>query len=1377
MAPRRNAKSARRRLSSQPYRHSASGVTRAGTVFPRPLGRTITTLLEGPGIAIAGPNHGRLRLATESQSQSGLTKTHQAPTQENVDDTIDSGPRHEPRIRTDQTSETYLWLPSINSRSAPRTVEVILERINKYFEQWIDSNGVREPTTLFEDMTVITDWLHLMSSLPEEILNAAPIIQCLRKLTENYSTFVALWKSYSESLLSQRLHDLQIRVRRSPTSVPERTFSTLLVGIQSLSAYPALPSLFGNASEQLFPLLGRDVVVNVLRKCDELHDDFQNLTYKSERRTLWLHIWRCLKVAFVSFDSGDLSNITDRRCLEVEFFEKPGVAGEFKRLVRLPDAANPRSIENMVAKYCCFINRCRADPDERYFHLRRLQEEPLRKHVISSLRKFADSNILDSNTFPKLHFAVIRLNAINGGPAAVRRWRGAESARGDRLTPSSYISSPAASSFSVRAGRSSSAQGANVQKTSRRSTSTDTTSSTRKDADLLIAGQLGRRTSQRFFPQPRGINLTSDFDYVHCQFPETRALEVAHSEQISRELATPGIYSEGLRPEYLINRPPPHTRDSSSPSGSQYTRLFGPFGRLRSFIRRLIPGQSRALSPVALVSRKRRGERRPDGPRAIIDPKSRVRKTTPALRLRGGDGRNPTRGHSPRRETSANANASRAAIFRDQHISLFRQMFQERYRSIASPTDDEIWDLLERSAFRVGDAVALYNQPPTALRSAVTRNESLESADSSQFRRNSSPPRGQYVPTSPSTQRGASGRLTGSATRNVRQQAPTVRAEPGARIPHWQGPPQMPRMQDPFYVPQGNPIQIPQWQGPSYIPRGSILPHPTISAAPSYFGGAPSRRSPAATRILLGEITAGPELPDDHEGGVRPGGFGLRPRPGRQPLGELVVENDESAHGSGPEEGSSSDSSRHSSVNNTNQENQPPIDIHVDGLCHECPQFPGQYHHFCQCLPQPGHVHVPRTRRTTSPIESQSDEQNETEPAIEGNQDAQQAEQDPDAESEQDIDQRGPHRAARTLPHPNDEVPVPTLIPQDSHFRNVLRVIGSVHLPGLSTMLVDKTATHMRPAEVRAVIRDAFNNLRRETNELRAAYRTLLDQAVPIEMDRIPRREVPRLHPAHPATFALMRRELIDIQEQYLRILKMFDVIGRQSYLNLALRQGLNRFLRLMRNLRRLFLEYDHKIGQEEAAAQGSTPATPDSETDSQPFLSDQEQDRISKYNPRQTPSLPSRQDYAAMFRDELMREVTIQRQILEKSVRSDNRNQLIEKLMALDRQGNLGAGARYGYRSLNNDAAARGRPKGWNLEDAIAADIIRHRNIRQAERSNERRGRQKERRQKGLSVTKHWTGVARTNQPPFSAVAKGMSSEEEFDSSENDSTSSEDWP
>lgn len=95
----------------------------------------------------------------------------------------------------------------------------------------------------------------------------------------------------------------------------------------------------------------------------------------------------------------------------------------------------------------------------------------------------------------------------------------------------------------------------------------------------------------------------------------------------------------------------------------------------------------------------------------------------------------------------------------------------------------------------------------------------------------------------------------------------------------------------------------------------------------------------------------------------------------------------------------------------------------------------------------------------------------------------------------------------------------------------------------------------------------------------------------------------------------------------------------------------------------------------------------------------------------------------------------------------------------------------------MNNDAAARGRPKGWDLETAIAADIVRHRNVREGERSNERRGRRKERRQQGLSVTKHWTGHPRTNQEPFTANVRGMSSEEEFESSENDSTSTEEWP
>lgn len=61
-------------------------------------------------------------------------------------------------------------------------------------------------------------------------------------------------------------------------------------------------------------------------------------------------------------------------------------------------------------------------------------------------------------------------------------------------------------------------------------------------------------------PVIRGHNMLSGFDYVSCPFPENRAFEVSNSRRITRDLTSPGIYSDGLRVEDLINVPVPHCR-------------------------------------------------------------------------------------------------------------------------------------------------------------------------------------------------------------------------------------------------------------------------------------------------------------------------------------------------------------------------------------------------------------------------------------------------------------------------------------------------------------------------------------------------------------------------------------------------------------------------------------------------------------------------------------------------------------------------------------------------------------------------------------------------------------------------------------------------
>ncbi|KAK5101443.1 hypothetical protein LTR70_000829 [Exophiala xenobiotica] len=84
------------------------------------------------------------------------------------------------------------------------------------------------------------------------------------------------------------------------------------------------------------------------------------------------------------------------------------------------------------------------------------------------------------------------------------------------------------------------------------------------DEDVLMTSEhdaLGADdlpTFQR--PELRGQNHVSAYDYVYCPFPENRKYEAANSRLISRDLRDPGIVSDGLRTQDLVNLPPLHCR-------------------------------------------------------------------------------------------------------------------------------------------------------------------------------------------------------------------------------------------------------------------------------------------------------------------------------------------------------------------------------------------------------------------------------------------------------------------------------------------------------------------------------------------------------------------------------------------------------------------------------------------------------------------------------------------------------------------------------------------------------------------------------------------------------------------------------------------------
>lgn len=153
-------------------------------------------------------------------------------------------------------------------------------------------------------------------------------------------------------------------------------------------------------------------------------------------------------------------------------------------------------------------------------------------------------------------------------------------------------------------------------------------------------------------PEPKGRNILSHYDYVWFPFPENRAYEVANSRLISRDMANPGIQSQGLQVEDLVNLPPPHCRKPGTYTVYDYKKRIplGPFDVLRmlgSWLSgRWLCKQTPSVQPLALPSIISRVSGRYH--RHVLAPKydnnARVSKSVeaPNFKLRGGVPSNPS---------------------------------------------------------------------------------------------------------------------------------------------------------------------------------------------------------------------------------------------------------------------------------------------------------------------------------------------------------------------------------------------------------------------------------------------------------------------------------------------------------------------------------------------------------------------------------------------------------------------------------------------------------------------------------------------------------------------------------------------------------------
>ncbi|KIW96633.1 uncharacterized protein Z519_02024 [Cladophialophora bantiana CBS 173.52] len=597
-----------------------------------------------------------------------------------------------------------LELPEIDVDSSPEEVDNMVQHMIDYLVKWTDVKHVEGSATVFQDIRLINASLQNIMELPEEVISSPTVRAALRTFRKRYETFATIWARAIHRALIGKLSEVESQAKRHPSTFPESRFTSLVSEIRTVSSEYALLVLLDSAHDNIKLLVPPGAAKELLEHCAHLHQVFQNAAYNSEQKELWLLIWRGLKTAFTAFEQGGAPKSPTNVERDRKFFEIPGVYREFERLISSSDAANPRSIEDMVGKYCRYIDECQVDPGNKYESLQRPRDAPLESHTKEALKEFIQTGKFETSTLSKIHFAVARFNKITGGPIKIRRWQH-DVGHTEWETFALDLPSPALRDT-----------------VERRPTYSDLPLSARSQLTFVeIDGRESLETavpeesSKGLFPYPKGVNMKSAFDYVYYPFPETRAHELVQHEQISREMGQPGMISEGPRVEYLINQPPRHARDPADLSVSKKT--LGPLEWIRLVMHQVLPQRRPvpdAKHPKVSVLPSRRSQKLSTlNQRALpIDPKARVHKVptaTPDLKLRGGGPQSSRLGPSSKRKCHFNPLAFRQMMVETLQREIIRRELESGRGGLSKYLpDDSMLYLLEQTTYDVQKAVHLW---------------------------------------------------------------------------------------------------------------------------------------------------------------------------------------------------------------------------------------------------------------------------------------------------------------------------------------------------------------------------------------------------------------------------------------------------------------------------------------------------------------------------------------------------------------------------------------------------------------------------------------------------------------------------------------------
>ena len=494
-----------------------------------------------------------------------------------------------------------------------------LKQIAAWYHHMSKPTGNHVPDTFFWDLSLLKSILAAHLKDGELAFKASVDSATLLAYQHTLTVFTTNWEAAAKEAVDCRFKRLRQAMRAGHINLSyEHLFQEAAWTLECLTPHN-LREVDAYAWQKNVPIfLGPEESKKSLRQLQQHYQEYQYKVYTTrEDTTLWLLVWRTLKLAYVvsqplSYKFPGNSESTGF-VVEKDFFSNLGIRDRFGHALPEMSGRAVELVELLVEEYCKNIYQAYKREDKSCGYYDAVSDSPFISADVDEFDRRLSEKRVSARLLYLAHRAALRLSSI----------KGQDDLRWNRMAVDG-------TSWPILCA-----------------------SQNRLDDKLLDrkAIDLKHSVKAKLFAKPAGHSRISAFDYVHYPFPETRAHEVAASEQITRELGSPGILSDGARVQHVVNRPPRHVLPPSNVSSWATWRLRGPIGFLCYVLSSR--WRSRKVKPRPEAKPRAALTHRPDLKKRLISPLSPMKDASTRIerasalatvpKLRGGGGKASSR--------------------------------------------------------------------------------------------------------------------------------------------------------------------------------------------------------------------------------------------------------------------------------------------------------------------------------------------------------------------------------------------------------------------------------------------------------------------------------------------------------------------------------------------------------------------------------------------------------------------------------------------------------------------------------------------------------------------------------------------------------------